>query len=242
MRHLILRDRRGDVIGHTLIDAEDYNFLNHWTWRLSSHGYAVRNERRDGKKCTVYLHRVLLDPPNGMVVDHINRNPLDNRRANLRLASLSENNANSSRRPSRTGYRGVYPHSQSGKFVAQISVSGQIKSLGLHDTAEAAALAYDRAARATRGAYARLNFPNPQPKNTLNASPQEALSWSETSMHPSQVIISQMNVPSSHIQGRVTENTLQGKRVSAGTNEFDREGMAEGVRSNFSCSRTSCPS
>lgn len=132
--------------------------MSRWTWRLSRHGYAVRSEHRDGKKRTVYLHRELLNPPNGLVVDHINRNPLDNRRANLRLATPSQNNANSARRENRTGYRGVYPHRQSGKYVAQISVSGRIKSLGLHDTPEAAALAYDRVALATRGAYARLNF------------------------------------------------------------------------------------
>lgn len=133
--------------------------MSRWTWRLNSEGYAARSQTLDGKKRTIYMHRALLDPPSGLVVDHINHDPLDNRRANLRLATPSQNNANSARRENRTGYRGVYPHRQSGRYVAQISVAGRIKSLGLHDTPEAAALAYDRAATQTRIAFARLNFP-----------------------------------------------------------------------------------
>lgn len=154
-----LLNRRGHVVGLTRVDLQDHAGVNCWTWRLSSHGYAVRSETRHGKKRTVYLHRELMFVPRGRVVDHVNGDRLDNRRANLRTVSVGQNNANSAKRPSRTGYRGVYPFGQSGRFVAQISVDGRLQSLGLHETPEAAALAYDAAARDVRGEFARLNFP-----------------------------------------------------------------------------------
>jgi hypothetical protein len=152
---LLARD--GTVRGHTLVDAELAGWVRRWTWRLSSTGYAVRSETCSGRKETIYLHRELLPPGEGKVVDHINGDRLDNRRRNLRVVSVGQNNANGQDRPRRSGFRGVYWHGPSRRWVGQISVAGRLRHLGLFDDPEKAARAYDLAARAAWGPLARTN-------------------------------------------------------------------------------------
>lgn len=152
-----LRGRDGSIAGYTLIDAADSARLGEIPWRLSSHGYAVRSEVVDGAKKTCYLHRLIADTPPGAVTDHINGDRLDNRRMNLRIVSIAQNNANSRNRTRRSGYRGVYAHKPTGRWVAQISVHGRLTHLGLFDDPADAARAYDRAALAQWGPWARTN-------------------------------------------------------------------------------------
>jgi len=83
----------------TEVDIEDFEYLNQWKWQYGANGYAVRDEylgKIDGKykHQTVLMHRVLLNAPSGVDVDHVNRDKLDNRRTNLRLATRSQNRAN----------------------------------------------------------------------------------------------------------------------------------------------------
>lgn len=143
----------------TLVDEEDYPVLSAWPW-ICLGGYAVRQVKtRSGATTLIYLHRQLLAAGPGEVVDHINNDRLDNRRSNLRLCTQSQNLAN---RPSprATGYRGVYYEPRGGRWRAQIKVSNKNRYLGTYPTAEAAALAYDAAARKAFGRFARLNFPD----------------------------------------------------------------------------------
>jgi hypothetical protein len=90
-------------------------------------------------------------------VDHINRRKLDCRRANLRTASSSQNSAN--RRPwtGSSPFKGV--HRFRDKWRAKIQVDGAQRHLGVFDSAEAAARAYDAAAVEAFGEFAWLNFP-----------------------------------------------------------------------------------
>lgn len=141
-----------------LVDAEDLAELRRWHW-FALGGYVVRQQRTATGSTLVYLHRQLLRASRVEVVDHINNNRLDNRRANLRLCSQSENLANRPA-PMPHGYRGVYPEVRGGNWRAQIKVQGKNRRLGTFATRELAALAYDAAALAAFGRFARLNFPD----------------------------------------------------------------------------------
>ena len=101
------------------------------------------------------MHREMLSPPPGMDVDHINGNPLDNRRANLRVCTRSENNGNLRRpRHNTSGFKGVCWEKWSGKWKATIKVKGKSRSLGRFLTPEDAHGAYCAAARAVWGEFA----------------------------------------------------------------------------------------
>lgn len=77
-----------------LYDPEDEAIFLSRKWYISSEGYAVWRGVVDGKKQTVRLHRLINKTPDSLFTDHINRNKLDNRRANLRTVTQAENNAN----------------------------------------------------------------------------------------------------------------------------------------------------
>lgn len=131
-----------------LVDADMVAELSKHSWRLHSNGYAVAGAKN------IRMHRLVLSAPAGVAVDHINRDRLDNRRANLRLATASENQANSG---NRTQWRGVYANA--GKFEAKIKEGGKLSYLGRFDTPEEAARRYDDAAALLFGPFAVLNYP-----------------------------------------------------------------------------------
>lgn len=121
----------------TLIDDEDYELLNSSKWYFHN-GYARHSEYIGGKGYKtkyIYMHRLLLDAPKGKEVDHINGNPLDNRRSNLRLASTSENHINKQRPPKNntSGHIGVIWFEPKQRWHARIQVNGKSKHLGVFD-------------------------------------------------------------------------------------------------------------
>ncbi len=139
--------------GHTLVDDEDYEAVNKFGCRLDSLGYAILR-----KKGTCRLHRFIMKPAKGMVIDHINGNKLDNRRSNLRVCTPAENNWNQKKCCTNTsGYKGVAL--MHGKYWrAYITIKDRQKHLGIFKTKETAAKAYDEAAKLYRGEFAKLNF------------------------------------------------------------------------------------
>jgi hypothetical protein len=119
--------------------------------------YAMRTERRDGRKGAVYLHRLILGAGAGQLVDHINGDTLDNRRENLRFATPQQNCVNRTDYAPASGFRGV---SRAGrKWRAIITVRQEVISGGNFATAEEAARWYDGQAAKHFGEFAVLNFP-----------------------------------------------------------------------------------
>jgi len=104
---------------------------------------------------TQNYHRCLSD---GYVIDHINRNGLDNRRSNLRFATVAQNAQNSRMRKNRSGYKGVWFAKDKGRFRAAIWHNNKRIYLGYFDSPISAAKAYDKAAKRYHKEFAVLNF------------------------------------------------------------------------------------
>lgn len=144
-----------------IVDDADYERLSKWKWRADFKGYAVRERRlRDGVGGrTIRMHREIMEPAEGLQVEHINGDKADNRRENLRVCTRAENARNRRKNVNNTtGFKGVRRHSrQNGPrlWVAQVD----LVYLGCYATAEEAARAYDEAALKLHGEFAQLNFP-----------------------------------------------------------------------------------
>lgn len=135
-----------------LIDDEDYDKISCRKWLLAK-GYALSTTRGENRK-VVSMHRLLMRPPDGFVVDHINGNKLDNRKGNLRVCIEEENKRNrpASRR-NKLGVKGVSRRGNS--FYASISKGRLRKHLGSFPTVEKASEAYRNAAIELFGDFAK---------------------------------------------------------------------------------------
>ena len=141
----------------TIVDDDDFDALSKFEW-YCSHNYAVRDDWNGGNRIGIRMHRVIMNCPKGMVVDHINNNPLDNRKVNLRICTQSENMKNMKVHVNnKSGYRGVSYSKERKKFCAYISVENKTKGLGRFDTAKEAAEAYNKAAIEHYGEFANVN-------------------------------------------------------------------------------------
>jgi hypothetical protein len=144
---------------YAYVDAEDYEWLSRWTWHLRG-GYAVRAE----KWTLIFMHREIAKPPEGMIVDHKNRNKLDNTRENLRVCTYTQNAGNrSKRRGTSSEFRGVSYDKKRGKYFAKASCQGERFFLGFFADERDAARAHDHKAVELFGEFARVNFPDEWP-------------------------------------------------------------------------------
>lgn len=147
----------------TIVDADMYDIIMEKSekWYLGGGTIKYAMKRFKGAKETVYLHRFIMNAPKGIVVDHINGDPLDNRRENLRLSTLSQNQANrkGKNRPGTSQFKGVYWYKRVGKWLTRVTVQGKLVYSGYFDDEVEAAKAYDKAMIEHYGEYAGVNFP-----------------------------------------------------------------------------------
>ena len=159
------------VNGRTvLVDAEDFERVNGGKgWGINLSGRLTVCYFEGGKKKYALVSRFIMGFPRGRLVDHINGNPLDNRRSNLRLATHAQNMMN--RRPDRVGAKKIHTHGFKGiikntkprlkkPWVALLTAGGKQHYSKYFETPEEAARAYDVLAKKHHGEFARLNFPN----------------------------------------------------------------------------------
>jgi len=148
----------------TIVDPHDFYWLNNFHWCVKQNGprsYAVRLTNSSNNRTKILsLHREIMKAPPTLLVDHRNSNGLDNRRANLRLATHSQNQCNKgkSRSNSSSRFIGVYLEKRSSRWVAKIVLHGKRIWLGRFNDELSAAHAYDNAAKKYHGEFARLNF------------------------------------------------------------------------------------
>ena len=165
-----------------IVDDEDFDWLSKYKWSASV------DKREDqgnytSARTTVYkyfegykwrrsvkMHRLIMEAKIGEIVDHVNGDPLDNRRSNLRICTAAENARNHKKQdlinksPCSSRFKGVTlstnktPYGNYYYWRAQITVDGVNKYIGQYETEEEAACMYDLAAQKYHGEYARLNF------------------------------------------------------------------------------------
>lgn len=137
-----------------VIDLEDAPIVSQYYWCMAGKGRP--RARVSGRK--VYLHRLIMRAGDGQQVDHIDGNPLNCRKSNLRFCSAAENAKN--RLPNKRGssrFKGVRWHAATAKWSASIKSNGIDTWIGVFDCEADAANAYDLMARQLHGEFAKTN-------------------------------------------------------------------------------------
>lgn len=157
--HPVKRIGLGD--GHyALVDSADYDALKDYHWHLCGGGYAARSKK--GKR--ILMHRQIMKPPKGMIVDHIDGHRANNCRSNLRVCTVAQNQRNQRKKRGSTSiYKGVSYLKNAKRCHAKLVYEGQCVWLGHFDSEVEAARAYDRKAIELFGEFARPNFPEEWP-------------------------------------------------------------------------------
>jgi len=147
-----------------LVDDKDFEWLNKYKWfavKFKNSLYAKRNDWSSGKNKPIWMHREILKKHGidiqGKIIDHKDRNGLNNQSENLRLSTSSENHQNWHRIKGKSKYKGVYWHKQRNKWCASIMLRYKHISLGLFESEKLAAVAYNIGALIYFGQFAHLN-------------------------------------------------------------------------------------
>ncbi|OHB79921.1 MAG: hypothetical protein A2Z25_07735 [Planctomycetes bacterium RBG_16_55_9] len=171
--------------GYAWVDAADYEWLSRYLWRARN-GYPTRSEKRR----QITMHREIMQPPAGRLVDHIDGNRANARRSNLRVCNVAENQRNKRKKSNcLSRFKGVTYCRKTGKWKAGCRLKGQFYHLGYFDAEVEAARAYDYAAVKYFGEFARVNLPRQWPPERRtkvreeylqNAAPEKNLTRKDT--------------------------------------------------------------
>lgn len=174
---------------YVLVDDDDYDELIKYKWYVNTCGYASKYKRLGKRQIGTLMHRLILglSPKDGFVVDHINRDILDNRKSNLRICTQSENIKNSythGNKEFKSQFKGVFKTKDTHPTWAVRIVNNKKNIfIGTFHDEKIAALAYDQAARKYHGEFACLNFPeiinydsvHPSKRSPYHSSPYEGI-------------------------------------------------------------------
>jgi|LakMenEpi03Aug12_release.lakeMendotaPanAssembly.Ray.scaffolds.fasta_scaffold591655_1 hypothetical protein len=150
-----------------LVDDDDYYWLSQWNWfavEIKNTWYARRSKKkgilRSNEKYEIYLHRIVMRCSDiDFVIDHLDKNGLNNQKENLRICTKSENNKHtSSHKNSSSQYLGVSYDKNRNKWSANLMNNGKRILFKRYNTEIEAAKAYDITAKTQFGVYANLNF------------------------------------------------------------------------------------
>jgi len=144
------------------IDDEDYELVSQYKWCAVKDGntyYAATNtSRKNPPRKHIKMHRLILGAKKGQLIDHVNFNGLDNRKENIRFATIGENNHRQTNSRGKSKYFGVCWNKQNNKWVSRIRYNGERLYLGYFSNEVEAAKAYDSSAKNLFGVFARCNF------------------------------------------------------------------------------------
>ncbi len=151
---------------YVIVDTDDFERINKHKWYVCkgvNTFYAGRNKRCPKTRKILYIkmHREIINPPDHLLVDHINHKGWDNRKANLRPATHAQNNINRpyiKRNNSPSKYKGVIWSKHANKWRVRVALNNSYKSIGYFHDEILAAKEYDKAAKKYHGEFAVLNF------------------------------------------------------------------------------------
>jgi hypothetical protein len=146
-----------------LVDDDVFEFLNQWKWFYSKGpedrtGYAIRFDKNGKHNKSISMHRVIMNTPPNLEVDHRDRDGCNNQRLNMRNCSHFQNVRNRSiQKDNSSGYKGVSWDKKCKKWRVQIRIDGRKVWLGLFSSIQDASRIYDQAAIRFHGEFANIN-------------------------------------------------------------------------------------
>lgn len=158
MKTIITHSKNKLKNGVILMDDENYDWLNEYNWYLDKDKYAITNVIINNKKTTKKMHRLIMDEPKNMQIDHIDNNKLNNQKHNLRIVNAQQNQMNRvSNKNSSSIYKGVSYAKRYKKWQSRIIFDRKTIFLGYFINEKDAAIAYNKMAEKIFKEYALLN-------------------------------------------------------------------------------------
>jgi hypothetical protein len=153
---IILYNKDNIEVAQALIDVDDVDKVKDFKWGINGWNYVVNMNNN------LKLHNLIMNNyDDNMIIDHIDHNPLNNMKYNLRHATSQENSFNVSKRnnPTSSKYKGVTYRKDNDTWRARITINAELINLGQFESEEEAAKTYDKKAKELFGEFACLNFP-----------------------------------------------------------------------------------